>query len=213
MANRKRLIPFHWLPGSWGLNGKVFEEAKAHYELDGEDLERRLLNIQLEAGSDELTKALLKLDKKYGRLTGYEYDLKVAEIEHPELESLERQSAMLKADYEAGKITKLEYEKTLASAKNEPWVGVVDNGYDNEEGVNGLYFELDWNPQWVVFLKQNGYYGTSDEQIVEQWFADVCRSQADETAETEAMNEPIPFNSARGVVQRRQREDGGTEYS
>ena len=210
MANRNRIIPFSWLPGSWGLSGKIYEEAKANYELDGEDLERRLIEIKEEGAAKTI--ALLALDKKYGRIDDYEYDLKVAEAKYPEFDSIERQEAMLTADFNAGKIPRHEYEKTLATARNEPWVGVVDNGFDQSEGVNGLYFELDWNPQWVRFLTQNGYVGTTDEQIVEQWFADVCRSQAEEVEEQESINEPIPFNSGR-VINRRRNENGGMEYS
>jgi hypothetical protein len=210
MAKRNRWIPFNWLPGSWGLSGKIYEETKARYELDGEDLERRLIEINNEGIDRDIE--FLKLDKKYGRINSYEFDLKVAEVKYPELESIERQEAMLKADFDAGKITQNDYEKTLATARNEPWVGVVDNGYDKTEGVNGLYFELDWNHQWVEFLQRNGYVGSTEEQIVEQWFADVCRSQAEEVAEQEAMNEPIPFNSGR-VINRVRGNNGGTEYS
>lgn len=210
MAKRKRLIPFSWLPAAWGLSGKIYEEAKANYELDGEDLERRLINIKEEGVAKAL--ALLALDNKYGRIDDYEHELKAAEIKHPEFDSIERQEAMLAADFNAGKIPRHEYEKTLASARNEPWVGVIDNGYDQTEGVNGLYFELDWNKQWVGFLTQNGYMGTTDEQIVEQWFADVCRSQAEETSEQESLNDPIPFNSGR-VINRRRNDNGGMEYS
>ena len=241
MGKKNKLIPFHWLPGSWGLAGEPFEIAKAHYELEGQALERRLIDLTVrDATEREL--AHLKLDHDYGlvddyefdieeariknnevldpiaeldiklkhkKIDGWEHDCAVAAIQFPDESSLERQIALLTADYTHGQIDKLEYDKTLAIAKNEPWVGIVDNGFNSEDGVNGLYFELDWNDQWVEHLRKNGYHGVSDEQIVEQWFSDVCRSQAEETPVDD--DSPVPFNSGR-VINRR-RGDNGTEYS
>lgn len=236
-----KLIPFRWLPGSWGLVGDSFETAKAHYELTGDALARRLIDINCK---DQKTRALehLKLDREHGLVSDYEYDreeafiasddnidpivalgielkhgridpwehdCKVAELRFPDPDSMEQQTALLTADYEHGKIEKIEFDKTMAIAKNEPWVGIVDNGFNADDGVNGLYFELDWNDQWVDHLRKHGYHGVNDEQIVEQWFSDVCRSQVEDNPPDD--NEPIPFNSGR-IINRR-RGDSGTEYS
>ena len=214
MGKKNRTIPFDWLPASWGLSGDSYEEARANYELEGEDLARTLVNIRVKDPAANLA-AHTKLDLEHGHISEYEhdyrladsdeeklavelkyhvitpwdYDCKLAELKFPDPDSLEQQLALLEADYVHGKIDKQEYEKTYAIAKNEPWVGIIDNGFDNKEGVNGLYFELDWNDQWVEYLRKNGYHGVNDEQIVEQWFSDVCRSQAAEAP----TDEPVPF--------------------
>jgi hypothetical protein len=241
MAKKNRFFPFRWLPGSWGLVGQPFEEAKAHYEFDGEDLERALVDIRetdtvrrqgahllidvkygvrdvysaklligaLETGTiDPVTK--LDIDLEYGKIDAYQYDCKLAVINYPDPNSMEQQVALLTADYDHGKIEKLEYDKTLATAKDEPWVGIVDNGFNPDDGVNGLYFELDWNAQWVDHLRKHGYHGVNDEQIVEQWFSDVCRSQGEDATPDD--HDPIPFNSGR-VINRRRGDGGSTEYS
>ena len=36
--------------------------------------------------------------------------------------------------------------------------------------------ELDWNDHFVKFLHENGYTGNNDEDIVNKWFNDVCRT-------------------------------------
>jgi len=242
MAKKNKMIPFEWLPASWGLSGQPLAEAKANYDLDGVDLRRRLIDIRHPASSMENAhehlkidrelglvsdyeydikeaallggldepdpKTKLGIDKTHGKISAYDHDLKIAEIAYPEIDSLDRQLAMLNVDYDHGKIEKLEYEKTRATALNEPWVGIVGDGYNAEEGVNGLHMELDWNQQWVEFLRKNGYQGHNDDQIVEQWFADVCRSTAEET--TVEDDQPVPFNSSR--VHNRVRQDDGTEY-
>lgn len=46
---KKRLIPFDWLPASWGLAGPAYDEAKAYYEYDGYDLAVRLAEFAQKA--------------------------------------------------------------------------------------------------------------------------------------------------------------------
>ena len=46
--------------------------------------------------------------------------------------------------------------KDRANAKGEPWVAVLDT-HVNKENVRNGFFELDWNEQFVLQLKQQGY--------------------------------------------------------
>jgi len=66
---------------------------------------------------------------------------------------------------------------TAKSMKNsmEPWVNVVKAHVDQNNPKQG-YFELEWNPAFVIFLRENGYKGISPEEIVDQWFTDLCRN-------------------------------------
>lgn len=57
----------------------------------------------------------------------------------------------------------------------EPWVNVVQAHVDTANPKQG-YFELEWNPAFVLFLRQNGYQGAVPEEIVDQWFTDLCRN-------------------------------------
>jgi hypothetical protein len=237
MSRKKNWLGFNLMPGSWGLIGKAYDEAKAYYELDGIDLRRRLIDIKLEGNErkkahleidfeldlvdeyeymiDKLRlsdnpdpEEILKIDLKYKKIDQYDYDIAMAKRMFSDENSIEYQSAMLTADYRAGKITKNEYEKTMAIAHNEPWVGITEHGYNSEEGIDGLFFELDWNDQWVDYLKLNGYIGFTSEQIVDQWFSDVCRSQASVVVDD---MQPVPFNSRRVI--NRLKDGDSTEYS
>lgn len=81
MAKTKRLLRFGWAPAHWGLAGKTRELAKAEYELGGEDLERRRVEINIaERSEKEMQVALLDIDKKYGKVTESEYDKKRAGV-------------------------------------------------------------------------------------------------------------------------------------
>ena len=57
----------------------------------------------------------------------------------------------------------------------EPIVKVLNLNVNPENPRNG-FFELDWNDEFVNMLKQNGYEGQSEEEIVDRWFQTLCRT-------------------------------------
>ena len=65
--------------------------------------------------------------------------------------------------------------KDRATKLKEPWVGVL-NTHVNKENVRNGFFELDWNEQFVLKLKQEGYGfdGDKEEEIVDRWFRELC---------------------------------------
>lgn len=207
MSKRTRLIPFRWLPGSYGLSGKPYEEAEAYYYLNGEELDRRLIEIKYSDDSETLNKKMAALDHKYGYIDEYEYNLvlaklsgdfsaedkidldfkygKIDEYERDlakvilsyDEDTVERKVAELDVKFKHGKIERKVYGKDRANLLEEPWIDIVDHGFNPEQGLNGIYFEFDWNQHWIEYLQYNGYTGFSEEEMVENWFSDVCRSQ------------------------------------
>jgi len=76
--------------------------------------------------------------------------------------------------------------KERATAKGEPWVAVLDT-HVNKDNIRNGFFELDWNAEFVVQLKQAGYGfdGDPEEEIVDRWFKDLARNVlADEGLDT-----------------------------
>ena len=67
--------------------------------------------------------------------------------------------------------------KDRATAKQEPWVAVLDTKV-NPDNIRNGFFELDWNEYFIVQLKQAGYGfdGDPDEEIVDRWFRDLARN-------------------------------------
>lgn len=65
--------------------------------------------------------------------------------------------------------------KDRATRKKEPWVGVL-NTHVNKDNIRNGFFELDWNDQFVLQLKREGYgfNGDADEEIVDRWFRELC---------------------------------------
>lgn len=98
--------------------------------------------------------------------------------------------------------------KELATEKGEPWVNITSVELDPENIGNGA-FELDWNEFFVAKLIRAGYKGKDDQQIVDQWFQDVCRNVVLETFEQYEANNPRPPTG----VQRKDLGGGRSEVS
>lgn len=79
--------------------------------------------------------------------------------------------------------------KEIATEKAEPYVNIDSVQIDPANPGQGA-FELDWNEFFVAKLVKSGYKGKTDEQIVDQWFQDVCRNVVLETYEQYEANNP-----------------------
>ena len=83
--------------------------------------------------------------------------------------------AALDIDLKNGRIGREQYDKRRAEILEEPYVNVIHMDV-NPENAKAGYIELDWNDHFVKFLHENDYTGTSDEDVVNKWFNDVCRT-------------------------------------
>jgi hypothetical protein len=100
--------------------------------------------------------------------------------------------------------------KQIADAKGEPWVNVVQVELDPENIGNGA-FELDWNDKFITNLVRAGYKGKTDSDMVDQWFADVCRNVLAENYEQWEANQP--YDTRPRVIDRKDIGGGRTEVS
>jgi hypothetical protein len=109
-----------------------------------------------------------------------------AESMRKRLEAAEKR-AEAKAKKEAKKAAeaaKKNSAKEQATAAGEPWVQVLSMEIDPENPGAGA-FELDWNDIFVARLIKSGYQGKTDQDIVDNWFQDVCRNVVMETYQQE----------------------------
>ena len=99
-------------------------------------------------------------------------------------EERKAKAAAKKAEKAAKEAAKLANPKDLATAAKEPWVQVLSMEIDPENPGAGA-FELDWNDIFVARLVKSGYQGKTDQDIVDNWFQDVCRNVVLETYQQE----------------------------
>jgi len=98
---------------------------------------------------------------------------------------------------------KLKTPKEIATEKQEPWVGVLQTHVARDDIRNG-FFELDWNEYFVLELRTAGYPGSTDEEVVDQWFQELCRNVGAESGVDMTRR-------GSGFVNRALRDDGKTE--
>jgi len=218
-------LPFWANPSHWGLKGKELEIARAHHELSGYELSKRLLEIEYSgtitpAQELEYKEKLYLLDHNRGKYTRKEVTELITELRHPR-KSVEFKIAMVdyaieeegldefegehkkldirfrkkddpeyllaKANLERkfDMISEREYAKNVATARNEPWVEIVDSkiAYGGSNG-NQMSFELDWNQPFVDDLRRNGWTGQHDADVVDQWFTNLCMDMMSPFADT-----------------------------
>ena len=99
--------------------------------------------------------------------------------------------------------------KEIATENGEPYVAIVNVDIDPDDIGTGA-FELDWNDKFIANLVRSGYQVKANEpenEIVDRWFATVCRNVALETYEQE-MADP-----ERRQMSRRRLDKDRTEFS
>jgi hypothetical protein len=129
-----------------------------------------------------IIKKLFGLDKLEANILETKRLLEEAEAKKNEAE------AALKEIEKQAELAKLT-PKERANRKDEPWVGVLET-HVNKENVRNGFFELDWNDQFVLQLKQQGYGydGDKDEEIVDRWFRELCANVVVEEGITSTVN-------------------------
>lgn len=136
-------------------------------------------------------KKLLGIDK---------LEAEVAEITKKKIEA-EAATNEAKEQERLAKLT----PKELATERKEPWVAVLET-HVNKENIRNGFFDLDWNEYFVVQLRNAGYKGNTDEEIVDSWFSELCRNVGQESG--------VDMNRrGSGLVNRALRDDGRTEVS
>ena len=99
-------------------------------------------------------------------------------------EATEAVKAAAQAKAEAEQAKKEEEQAKLgpkerATAQGIPYVSVLDT-HVNKDNIRNGFFELDWNDEFVLQLKQAGYGfdGDAEEEIVDRWFRQLCSDVA-----------------------------------
>ncbi len=109
-----------------------------------------------------------------------------AEAERQAAEKLAQQKIAEAAEAEQQLAIAKMTPKERATAKGEPYVAVLDT-HVNKDNVRNGFFELDWNDQFIVQLKQAGYgfEGDPEEEIVDRWFRELAYNMQTEAGVAE----------------------------
>ena len=101
-------------------------------------------------------------------------------------------------------------EKVVPPPKAEPKVDVLKFDFDPMNPRIGS-IELDWNTEFVELLTEHGYYGNTEEEIVDLWLNDVCKTIIANQFPGAVANAAALAGA--NMVQRRKVGEGKTEVS
>jgi len=83
--------------------------------------------------------------------------------------------------HDATKDTNAEQEQISLSQDipepEEPKVELKAIVHDPDKGIR---VDLDWNPEFVEYLRENGYPGTTDEAVVQLWLTHLHKEIIDD---------------------------------
>jgi hypothetical protein len=109
--------------------------------------------------------------------------------------------------------TRKKSAKDLATEKGEPYVAILSVDLDPDNIGNGA-FELDWNDKFIANLVRAGYQhkpADTDADMVDRWFADVCKNVVAENFEQWEANQPMDARPRN--IDRKDLGNGRTEVS
>jgi hypothetical protein len=159
-------------------------------------LDQAVITVPKEKKMKQIIKKMLGIDKIEDRADRME---KAAR----EMASHVDEANKKVAEAELKLAEKVKTPKEIATENKEPWVCVIETHVGKENVRNG-FFELDWNEFFVLQLRDAGYSGGDDEEVVDRWFTELCRNVGGEEGVDMAKR-------STGYVQRALRDDGMTE--
>jgi len=126
----------------------------------------------------------------------------------------EQAIALEKINFKYGHIDQHEHDKNMATLEGKEYVRVVGMELDEETPGQG-FFELDFNDNFVEYLAQNGYEGVEPDQIVDNWFSDLCKNIVlNDLEDEEGIRKSVMTDSKDGLIISKIKTDENTsEYS
>lgn len=215
MAKINRIIPFGLWPANWGMVGTRRAAAEAEYYWDGEDLDRRLLDINHpDKDSKEHKEALCKIDRRYNKISEIDAEHLLLELKFDDHESKEFLLAKLDLELKHKAITEQQWEKATATLNGEPWFDYMSGNVTGRKDGQQIAIELDWNEFFPRYLEEQGWTGPTDDAIVDAWFTEAMRQMLlpDLSPDQIQAMEDDDYIPRRGA-QRKPGQDGRTEYS
>jgi hypothetical protein len=117
-------------------------------------------------------------------------------------------------DLKFDRISQDEHDKKVATLNGESYIRVISLDLDDKSPSSG-FFELDFNDHFVEHLANNGYDGVEPDEIVDNWFNDLCQNIVMEGLEDEeGTAKSFMSDSKEGLIIKRLKTDEDTaEYS
>ena len=126
----------------------------------------------------------------------------------------EQAIALEKINFKYGHIDQNAHDKNIANLNGEDYIRVVGMELDKDSPGQG-FFELDFNDNFVEYLAKSGYDGVEQDQIVDNWFSDLCKNIVlQDLEDDEGVRKSVMTDSKEGlIISKIKTDDGNSEYS
>jgi len=126
----------------------------------------------------------------------------------------EQAIALEKINFKYGHIDQNAHDKNMANLNGEDYIRVVGMELDKDSPGQG-FFELDFNDNFVEYLAKSGYDGVEQDQIVDNWFSDLCKNIVlQDLEDEEGVRKSVMTDSKEGLIISKIKTDENTsEYS
>ena len=159
---KKMKMPFFLTKDFWSKNSKERAIAKAKHDLAGEELERKIVELDIENENDRKI-ALLGIDKKYGKLTDVEHDKQVATINGKPY------VGVIKTNFDPSKPKNGYFELDWNERFIEDLITAGYTGEDNNEVVN----------KWFNVLCRNVMMEEMDSDVMQELKDNIKENKTD----------------------------------
>lgn len=145
-------------------------------------LQKELKKLDKEYNTDDLKKLpeyklkVLEANKKYNNISDYEYELETTKILNKDKSEKELKVLELDLMLKYKKIEPVEYCKTKYDILEKPWYTYTMN-CDEENNYEEPRVEMIYNKTFIKVLKEKGYFGDSDEEVIESYLKQLYASQ------------------------------------
>lgn len=154
--------------------GKLTDEE---YNKKMYELRRDTIQNDWRLDDNQRKDLLIRLNYKNGLMSEYDYQLYLIDRIS---DSKEQKIAKAKLECEHGMITETERDRRIADARQEPFFTCIGGKTVETNGSLGMILEFDFNDKFVESLRAQGVLGRTEDDVVNNWWADVCRSIARE---------------------------------
>ena len=112
----------------------------------------------------------------------------------------EQAIALEKINFKYGHIDQHAHDKNMANFNGEEYIRVVGMELDEDKPGQG-FFELDFNENFVEYLAKAGYDGLEPDQIVDNWFSDLCKNIVlSDLEDEEGVSKSVLTDSKEGLI-------------
>lgn len=123
----------------------------------------------------------LHIERKYGLIDDYDYEMKKIEVMYNNgiISVKERKLKEIEIGEKYGKIDENKAEKERATLEGKPWVKIKSLNFV-EEGLGLVELDIDYNSIFIDYLKEHGFTGRNEYEIIDAWFRALVRNIVEE---------------------------------